>query len=76
LPTVEELASVMDLTPGDLFENLVADPDAFYWIGAPSPILANAKVAWSFADTGFETDGPVTASVRRWCVRGGQNTVG
>jgi hypothetical protein len=35
----------------------------------------NTKIAWSFADTGSEADVPLTSAVRRWCVRGGQNTV-
>src|SRR5262245_61459337 len=82
LPTVEELASVMDLSQanpplaaGHPFENLAADPDEFYWTVTPSPILANAKLAWSFADGGVEADAPLTLPLRRWCVRGGQNTV-
>jgi hypothetical protein len=82
LPTGEELASLMDLSQtnppiaaANPFENLAADPDTFYWTATPSPILANAKLAWSFAGTGSVADAPLTLPVRRWCVRGGQNTV-
>ena len=74
-PFAGALQSSPPIAPGNPFENLVADPDEFYWTGTPSPLLANAKIAWSFADTGFEADVPLTSPVRRWCVRGGQNTV-
>src|SRR5262245_57949973 len=82
VPTVEELASVMDLsqaTPpiaaGNPFENLAADPDTFYWTTTPSPIVADAKLAWGFAGPGSVADAPLTVPLRRWCIRGGQNTV-
>src|SRR5262245_15088372 len=82
VPTVEELASVMDLSQADPpvaadnpFENLVTDPDIFYWTTTPSPLLAAAKLAWNFAGPGAVADVPLNVSLRRWCVRGGQNTV-
>lgn len=82
LATVEELASVMDpsqanppLAAGNPFENLVADLDVLYWTATPNPIVAGAKIAWSFANVGFVADVLLTNAVRRWCVRGGQNTV-
>ena len=81
LPTIEELASLMDpnnpggnpdLPPGHPFSNVQSSD---YW--SATTVASNASLAWPVnLDTGLVINNDKTNTSFVWCVRGGQGVDG